>query len=223
MSELYLDSIISWLIFIRQDDQGFSRSLIERLLGHLEAVPLPHLTPNEHAHLLVLIQAMLEVDDSRRALDSNGFRYLISMRSFYILNKRAEPSSPDLEGGISHRTGWRARLRYRDITWAFHSETQELLLSASLAACQDKMTWSDARALGVFLWLHSVESMVRKVTAVIELTIHLDTLTEIAHGSRCADGIHGWRLPRSSCLFLVLLRSWKTEVGSGTLATGRMA
>jgi len=61
MSELYLDSIISWLIFIRQDDQGFSRSLIERLLGHLEAVPLPHLTPNEHAHLLVLIQAMLEV------------------------------------------------------------------------------------------------------------------------------------------------------------------
>ncbi|KAI0305003.1 RAVE protein 1 C terminal-domain-containing protein [Russula brevipes] len=142
-----------------QDDQGFSRSLIERLLRHLEAVPLPHLTPNEHAHLLVLIQAMLEVDDSRRALDSNGFRYLISMRSFYILNKRAEPSSPNLEGGISHRTGWRARLRYRDITWAFHSESQELLLSASLAACQDKMTWSDARALGVFLWLHSVESM----------------------------------------------------------------
>jgi hypothetical protein len=61
MSELYLGSIKYWLIFIRQDDQGFSRSLIERLLGHLEAVPLPHLTPNEHAHLLVLIQAMLEV------------------------------------------------------------------------------------------------------------------------------------------------------------------
>lgn len=35
--------------------------MIERLLGRLEAVPLPHLSPNEHAHLLVLIQAMLEV------------------------------------------------------------------------------------------------------------------------------------------------------------------
>jgi hypothetical protein len=49
------------LIHNRSDDQGFSRSLIERLLGRLEAFPLPHLTPNEHAHLLVLIQAMLEV------------------------------------------------------------------------------------------------------------------------------------------------------------------
>ncbi|KAH9969083.1 WD repeat-containing protein [Russula dissimulans] len=142
------------------DDQGFSRSLIERLLSHLEAVPLPYLTPNEHAHLLVLIQAMLEVDDSRRALDANGFRYFISMRSFYILNQRAsEPSSPESRGAIHRRTGWRARLRYRDIIWAFHSETQGLLLSASLAACQDKMTWSDARALGVFLWLNSSESM----------------------------------------------------------------
>jgi len=142
------------------DDPGLSRSLIERLVGRLEASPLPHLTPIEHAHLLVLIQTMLEVDDSRRALDANGFRYLISMRSFHILNKRApEPSSPESRGAVSRRTGWRARLRYRDIIWAFHSETQGLLLSASLAACQGKMTWSDARALGVFLWLNSIESM----------------------------------------------------------------
>jgi hypothetical protein len=49
------------LIHNRPDDPGFSRSLIERLVGRLEALPLPHLTPNEHAHLLVLIQAMLEV------------------------------------------------------------------------------------------------------------------------------------------------------------------
>ncbi|KAH9037204.1 RAVE protein 1 C terminal-domain-containing protein [Lactarius pseudohatsudake] len=142
------------------EDQGFSRPLIERLLDHLEATPLPHLTPNEHAHLLVLIRAVLEVDESRRALDANGLRYLISMRSFYILNQRASaPSSPESRGAVSRRSGWRARLRFRDIIWAFHSETQGLLLSASLAACQGKMTWSDARALGVFLWLNSVESM----------------------------------------------------------------
>ncbi|KAH9064341.1 RAVE protein 1 C terminal-domain-containing protein [Lactarius vividus] len=146
--------------YSRPEDQGFSRPLIERLLDRLEATPLPHLTPNEHAHLLVLIRAVLEVDESRRALDANGLRYLISMRSFYILNQRAStPSSPESRGAVSRRSGWRARLRFRDIIWAFHSETQGLLLSASLAACQGKMTWSDARALGVFLWLNSVESM----------------------------------------------------------------
>jgi hypothetical protein len=62
MSELELIGLISPLIHNRLDeDQDFSRSMIERLLSRLEAVPLPHLSPNEHAHLLVLIQAMLEV------------------------------------------------------------------------------------------------------------------------------------------------------------------
>ena len=63
MSELCPTSHISVLIHNRldDDDQGFSRSLIERLLSRLEVDPLPHLSPNEHAHLLVLIQAMLEV------------------------------------------------------------------------------------------------------------------------------------------------------------------
>ena len=114
---------------------------------------------------LFTLDHTIQVDDSRRALDANGFRYLISMRSFYILNRRASaPSSPESRGAIRHRTGWRERLRYRDIIWAFHSETQGLLLSASLAACQGKMTWNDARALGVFLWLNSIESMVREAT-----------------------------------------------------------
>jgi hypothetical protein len=63
MSELCLTSYISLLMHSRldDDDQGFSRSLIERLLSRLEEVPLPHFSPNEHAHLLSLIQAMLEV------------------------------------------------------------------------------------------------------------------------------------------------------------------
>jgi hypothetical protein len=90
------------------------------------------------------------------------------MRSFYILNERASvPSTPASRGAVSRRSGWRARLRFRDIIWAFHSETQGLLLSASLAACLGKMTMSDARALGVFLWLNSVESMVRKVSVLM--------------------------------------------------------
>ncbi|EEB92952.1 hypothetical protein MPER_08462, partial [Moniliophthora perniciosa FA553] len=70
--------------------------------------PLPHLTPNEHAHLLVLIQTTLE----------------------------------------NHTEWYRAEV-----------ESQELLLSASAAACDGKMCWSDARALGLALWLTSIDSM----------------------------------------------------------------
>jgi len=45
----------------RSDEDGFSRTLVMELLDQLESEPLPHLTPNEHAHLLVLIQTTLEV------------------------------------------------------------------------------------------------------------------------------------------------------------------
>ncbi|KAJ6604501.1 RAVE protein 1 C terminal-domain-containing protein [Mycena vulgaris] len=142
------------------EEEGFSRALVNRLIETLESNPLPHLTPNEQAHLLVLIQTTLEIDEQRRALDANGLRYLISMRSFYILNHRASaPGSPESHNTIPRQSGRRERLRYRDMIWAFHSESQDLLLSASTAACNGKICWSDARALGVSIWLKSVEAM----------------------------------------------------------------
>jgi RAVE protein 1 C terminal len=96
------------------------------------------------------------------------------MRSFYILNERAAPNSSESGNAINRRMGWRARLRFRDIIWAFHSETQGLLLTASLTACQGKMTWSDARALGVFIWLNSVEAMVCQTdTFVIKIGLSI--------------------------------------------------
>ncbi|PBL01184.1 WD repeat-containing protein [Armillaria gallica] len=142
------------------EEKEFSRSLVMHLIESLEDRPLRHLTPNEHAHLLVLIQTTLEIDEQSRSLDSNGLRYLISMRSFYILNRRAStPASPASKGGIPRNTGRRERLRYRDMIWAFHSESHGLLLEASTAACNGKMGWSDARALGISIWTTSVETL----------------------------------------------------------------
>ncbi|PFH54806.1 hypothetical protein AMATHDRAFT_72570 [Amanita thiersii Skay4041] len=147
---------------MEENDAIFSRRLVTSLIDALENQPIPHLTPNEQAHLIVLIQTTLEIDEQRRALDSNGLRYLISMRSFYILNRRASaPVSPESYCAQHRRTGTgrRERLRYRDMVWAFHSECQGLLLNASIAACNGKMVWSGARALGLPLWLNSTEEL----------------------------------------------------------------
>ncbi|KAG8940912.1 regulator of (H+)-ATPase in vacuolar membrane [Tulasnella sp. 424] len=143
----------------------FSRELVDRLVRSLEEHPLPHLTPSEMEHLIVLIQTTVEIDEQRRSLDANGVRYLISMRSFFIINRRvtkggsgaATPDSKSKKGVLAPFV--RERIRYRDIVWAFHSESQEILLSASTVACGGKMLWLDARALGVFLWGTSVESL----------------------------------------------------------------
>ncbi|KAI0756586.1 RAVE protein 1 C terminal-domain-containing protein [Daedaleopsis nitida] len=153
------------------DDTSFSSHMVQRLLDRLQEKPIPHLTPREHSSLLVLIQTALEIEEQRRALDANGLRYLISMRSFYILNRRAsEPNTPSSgTNGVNGTNGngmipstrleRRERLRYRDMIWAYHSESQDLLLSTSVSACGGKMCWPDARALGVFTWMRPGDAM----------------------------------------------------------------
>jgi hypothetical protein len=109
------------------------------------------------------------------------------MRSFYILNHRTSaPSSPKSNGVIPRQTGKRVRLRYRDMIWAYHSESQEILLDASIAACNGKMCWSDARALGVFIWLSSAESLVRtRLFHRLKLSFFLGS--EITSGAHCSE------------------------------------
>ncbi len=103
------------------------------------------------------------------------------MRSFYILNRRAsEPNTPssgnNAANGVTSnlRLERRERLRYRDMIWAFHSESQDLLLSTSISACGGKMCWPDARALGVFVWMRPGEAM---VSASLEPSSDLPTDT----------------------------------------------
>ncbi|KAG8690966.1 regulator of (H+)-ATPase in vacuolar membrane [Ceratobasidium sp. 423] len=152
------DSVITWSGSADDDDpNSFSRRLVERLLRKLEQQRPPHLSESEQAHLII--------DEQRRALDANGLRYLISIRSFYTLNKRLEASGDDPKhnGISSSRAGKRERLRYRDIVWAFHSESQQIMMDASTEACGGRMTWSDAKALGVFLWTRSPEDLIKLV------------------------------------------------------------
>lgn len=167
--------------FLRSNHEDFSRELVERVVSRLESHAIPQMTPNEQAQLIVLIQTTLDVsdrphtrsqstklaqvDEQRRSLDANGLRYVTSMRTFYILNHRANCTVSSVDsangGAISRKTGWRERLRYRDMVWAFHSESQELLLDVSATACSGKICWSDARSLGIFLWLKSTDTIVR--------------------------------------------------------------
>ena len=95
------------------------------------------------------------------------------MRSFYILNQRAV-----LSNSTEKAPKGRERLRYRDMVWAFHSQSQEILLAASTAACGGKMTWDDAKALGVYIWMESTESLVRYSTALMGNSLGLTAVEE---------------------------------------------
>lgn len=137
-------------------DQGLTEEATHRLVMALKKFPLRGLSKLEHAHLSVVVQTAYEVQRQQNSLDSNGLRYLVSMRSFFIYNSISLPiASAAASSAIA------PRLKFRDIAWAFHSESQDLLLDESVKACASgKLDWAGAKAMGIFMWIKSADILV---------------------------------------------------------------
>lgn len=132
--------------------------LIERLESNTIYVPL---SSNEKSMLATIAQATVEGERQRRSLDICGLRYLISIRIYANLDRLSGRMSGPATPGSNSSKRPPARLSFRNIVWASHSESDDVLLSAATECCEGgKMVWADARRLGVFLWLKSAETAV---------------------------------------------------------------
>ena len=110
--------------------------------------------------LATVAQATLEVEELRRSLDSCGLRYLLSIRMLVNHNRRNGMSGATTPASMSSGRG-QTRLSFRNMVWAMHSESQDVLLNAASNCCSNgKMLWPEAKNLGVFLWLRSNETLV---------------------------------------------------------------
>ena len=92
-----------------------------------------------------IIDTVVQMEKQKRSLDENGVRYLISMR-MYVYSSKALGYMPKA-------------LESRDICWAYYSESQDILLDYALSSL-GKLTWKDARALGMGYWLKNPETLV---------------------------------------------------------------
>ncbi|CED84427.1 RAVE (regulator of V-ATPase assembly) complex subunit RAV1/DMX protein, WD repeat superfamily [Phaffia rhodozyma] len=157
------------------EDEGktFTRSLMGRLIEHLEGSFQIGLTRHERDHMITLVQTVIEVDEQQRALDVNGLRYLISIRfhvnwKYRLSTIDSRPTTPPIRtvaiqkpaasDSTPHHHHHRS-LSFRNIVWASQSQSQEILLAAATEALGGKMYWNDAKALGVFLWIRSKETL----------------------------------------------------------------
>ncbi|KAF9182064.1 regulator of (H+)-ATPase in vacuolar membrane [Haplosporangium sp. Z 11] len=57
-------------------------------------------------------------------------------------------------------------LSYRDITWAYHSESQDLLLDFCTNSLKTAMTWPEAKSFGIFLWMRKKETMIKQMEVI---------------------------------------------------------
>lgn len=161
--EFFFDSIR-----LSEESEILTPEQAEQLIQYLDRKPLPHLSHSDAAHLAVIVQTHIQVDAQRRALDNNGMRFLLSLKSFAIshrtqstsVTRAPSPSLPQNTKGTE--TGQRLpQMRWRDVLWAFHSESQEILLSACDEVCGKPVLWEDAKQFCLPLWIRSNESLVR--------------------------------------------------------------
>ena len=134
-----------------EERNTLTQSLVDVIRTRLPTASLRELSTSEQQSLKRIAQVVHEVDQQQKSLDESGVRYLVALRDFAACNglsdDKASPSA--LEG----------RVKYRDIVWAFHSDTQEILIRHIESLFHQKGAWSAARATGLLLWIRSPDAL----------------------------------------------------------------
>lgn len=113
---------------------------------NLTKVVLPHLSSQEQFHLADIIECVATVEKHRRSMDDNAARYLLFFRQ-HMLRKGQAPSE-------------RLSISWREIVWAFHSGSQDILVDLVSRQFHGKMLWQHARESGIFMWLTDLNALV---------------------------------------------------------------
>ncbi|KAJ5224892.1 RAVE complex protein Rav1 C-terminal [Penicillium citrinum] len=119
---------------------------------NLSRIALPRLSSHEQFRLLDTIECVATVEKHRRSMDDNAARYLLFFRQ-HMLRKSQGVANKD-------------RVSWREIVWAFHSGSQDILTDLVSRQFNGKMTWKAARESGIFMWLSDSTALKRQLEAV---------------------------------------------------------
>jgi hypothetical protein len=106
---------------------------------------IPLLSPREQFHLADIVECIGTVEKHRRSVDDNAGRFLLFFRQHALSDSHsAEPIS------------------WREIVWAFHSGSQDILVDLVTRHFNAKMTWEHAKASGMFMWMTDINALVSR-------------------------------------------------------------
>jgi len=136
-----------------EDENTFTNEKARLLTEYLYQIKLPYINKHEQMSLVGIVNILLSTTEQKMQLDENGMRYLIAMKLFTYSRRF---------------TSQNAQLNFRDITWAYYSESQDVLINFCKSSCGEKLLWKDFRALGLSFWIknnatlrHQIEIIAR--------------------------------------------------------------
>ena len=135
-------------------DENAAQALNE----NLSRVTLPQLSSQEQFRLADTVECVATVEKHRRAMDDNAARYLLFFRQHML--RKAQ--------GVANKN----MVSWREIVWAFHSESQDILSDLVSRQFNSKMTWKSAKESGIFMWLSDTNAIVSNRIPLVLCGVH---------------------------------------------------
>lgn len=127
------------------DDEIFSENTATLINEKLTKLSIPQLSGHEQIQLADIVECVSLVERHRRSMDENGARFMLFSRQHALRKGRTNEM----------------QLSWREINWAYHSTSQDILIDFVSRQYHGSMLWEHARESGLFMWLSDSNALVR--------------------------------------------------------------
>lgn len=123
-------------------DENVAAALHEKLTH----IVLPQLTSREQFRLVDIVECVATVEKHKQSMDGNGARYFLFFREHMMRRGQKAPNAKVLS--------------WREIVWAFHSNSHEILTDLVYRQYNGRLLWENARESGMFMWITDITALV---------------------------------------------------------------
>ncbi|KAH0359480.1 WD40 repeat-like protein, partial [Aureobasidium melanogenum] len=177
---------------MEEESTAVTEEVAQSLVSLLSEKSVPQLSSTEQLSLADIIECVGMAEKHRRSIDENAARYLLFWRETVMRSRQSSSS---------------AAVTWREMLWAYHSSSQDILVDLVTLQNKGQMTWSHARDTGVFVWLTDREALLQQFEAVARSAY---TSTELRDPVNCS--LHYLALRKKNVLTgLWRMATWSRE------------
>ena len=122
----------------------FTEAIATGLNEKLTTVDLYQLSNASQMQLADVVECVAMVEKQRRSMDDNAARFVLFHRQHALHKGRAHAP----------------QLSWREINWAFHSNSQDILIDVVNKQFHGRTIWENARESGMFMWITDATALV---------------------------------------------------------------
>ncbi|KAI1095223.1 regulator of V-ATPase in vacuolar membrane protein [Rostrohypoxylon terebratum] len=119
------------------NDEAFTENIAMNICEKLQQITIPQLSGHEQIQLLDIVECLGVVEKQRRSMDENGSRFMLFFRQHALRKRRTNE----------------IHMSWREINWAYHSTSQDILTDFVSRQYHGTLLWENARESGMFMWL----------------------------------------------------------------------